>query len=628
MKAMCVALVFVLSVTSAQSMLSADSLRSLDTLNRPLPYHGAVSALGIVTPYRTMNRDHISTLPYRTLEDVLEWRTPAYVLSTGLLGDWNIPLLFGERPRDQAFVFDGIAEPQQVVGHYAPAFVMPEFMEQLDILTGTDAAIIGGARSGTAYWVQQPWYNTRTPYTRIWYCQSAYDFLATDGTFSQNVAPNINATLGFRRMSTPGRFQGQWLDSWNTRALLRWNLSDAVNISLVHRFTNWGLGTSGGVNTALSDDPTNERTAVMMYRGLDQRLFRHQLSLLATAQQTPERILSASVALTTEEWNLYRNASIAPLFDSSTHTRWVATTLRGWARWEEAVTSAIGFIAGIDAALTRTTESAATAAEALWQLSPFSYLRWNLVPSIAVRGGARIISGRNGVVPVLGAALEFGPKQARITLDASTSAVQPASIDRTSAIERAHLLLLKAEHRDSTRQFALTAYYRVRTNAYEYIPLLRGDTVVGVNIGVAATHLQSSGVTVESAWRWGNLQIAPQLVFSFDGARQVPLLYATVSIRYVQRIGRNRISGEVFVRARTGVFPDRYIPFSWAYIPAEQQWMPAAVDGGTLALAAELGNATVKLAMGNVLSLYYTTLSTFPQLDRHITLSVAWSFFD
>lgn len=45
-------------------------------------------------------------------------------------------------------------------------------------------------------------------------------------------------------------------------------------------------------------------------------------------------------------------------------------------------------------------------------------------------------------------------------------------------------------------------------------------------------------------------------------------------------------------------------------------------------LWAQLGNATVKLAMGNVLSAYYATLSTFPQLDRHITLSVGWSFFD
>lgn len=622
----CMPAVLLLVIMPLGAFGSTDSLAQHDTLYRPLPFHGAVSALGIVVPYRSMSRAAISSLPYRTLDDILEWRTPSYMLSTGLLGDWNMPLLFGERPGQQVVAYDGIAAAQHTVGMYPPAWVMPEFMEQLAILVGVDAAILAGATTGTAYWVQQPWYNTRTPYTRVWYCQSAYDFIATDGIFSQNVAPNVNATLGFRRMVTPGRYQGQWLDSWNTRALVRWNPSDALSISLLHRFTNWGLGTNGGLNPVLSEDPTNERTAVGLYPGLDQRLFRHELQFLATTQQAPQRVISASLGVTFDEWNIYRSTMLATASDSSTHVRWNATALRGTVRWEEQLIPALGLIAGMDAALLQTTAAAYTTASRTVYLSPFGYARWDITPTVLLRGGGRFVIESGKLVPILGAAVQYRHAPLTITLDASTSAQSPASVDGGLGIERAHLLLLRAEQSDSVFSIGASAYLRWRQQR-EVIPLLRGDTVLGVRTRLLDGQQLASGVTIEATQAIGNIRIAPQVVFSFEGARQVPLLYGTISIRYEHRIGRNRLLGELFVRSRTGVVADRFVPFTWAYLPGDQ-WLPAAFDGGTVALTAELGNATVKLAVGNILSTYYSTLSTFPQLDRHITLSVAWTFFD
>ncbi len=606
---------------------AADSLAVSDTLSVPLPFHGAVSALGTVVPYRSMTRADISTLPYRTLEDVLEWRTPAYVLSTGLIGDWNVPLLFGEGPREGVVAFDGVALARGSGGGYAPAMVMTEFMEQLDVLIGADAAVLTGANGGTAYWVQQPWYNTRTPYTRVWYCQSAYDFIATDGTFSQNVAPNVNATVGFRRMVTPGRYDGQWLDTWNTRALVRWNPSDGASISLVHRFANWGIGTNGGINTALSEDPSNELTAVAMYDGLNQRMFRHELQLVGTVQPALHRVISASVAIATEEWGIHRSGELMSDGDSDATVRWSAWMLRGTFRWEERLTAALRFIAGADAAITQTTASLYSAALTAPELSSFSYARWTIAPTTTLRGGGRLLIANGHTMPIAGVALEHRISALRLTLDASTSARLPTSTDRNAPAERTHLLLLRAETGDSIVPLAVSAYLRWRPNLNQYYPVLRGDTVVGVEVRSTQQLRPASGVTVESAVMIGSARLATQWIASFEGAHRVPLLYATLSLRYQHRIGRNRLVGELFVRARTGVVSDRFLPFAWAYVPGNQ-WLPAAFDGATLSLAAELGNATVKLAMGNIASAYYATLSTFPQLDRHITLSIAWSFFD
>lgn len=613
---------------SALRCIAADSVATDDSLSKPLPYHGAVSALGIVVPYRSFTRATISSLPYRTLDDILEQRTPAYVLSTGLLGDWSVPLLFGESPRENVFVFDGIASMQRLMGNYPPAIVMPEFMEQLDVLIGADAAILAGASGGTAYWVQQPWYNTRSPYTRVWYCQSAYDFIATDGTFSQNVAPNVNATVGFRRMVTPGRYDGQWLDTWNTRALLRWNPSDVVSLSLVHRFTNWGVGTNGGINTTLSEDPTNERTAIAMYPGLNQRLFRHELQFVGTAEQTPHRVFTASIAFATDEWGIHRSSELMTDGDSNATVRWSSWSLRGTVRWEEQLTDEGGIITGVDAAYTHTGASAYTAAIAASDLSVFGYTRWTLTPTTTLRGGGRILLANSDVLPIAGVALEQRAPNFLLTVDASTSARLPISTDLGSIqAERTHVLLLRVERADSTIPIAASAFLRWRPSMNEYFPVIRGDTVVGVEVHSTQRLRPASGVIVESSLLVGNMQVASQLVANFEGAHRVPFLYGTVSLRYQHRIGRNRLIGELFVRGRTSVVADRFLPFAWAYVQGNQ-WLPAAFDGATLSIAAELGNATVKLAMGNIASTYYATLSTFPQLDRHITLSIAWTFFD
>ncbi|MCX7930468.1 MAG: hypothetical protein N2663_07095 [Chlorobi bacterium] len=598
-----------------------------DSLVLPMPYHGAISVLGTVVPYRSLTRASIASIPYRTLEDAVEWRLPAYILSTGSIGDWNQPLLFGERPRDGRVVADGISAASSATGVFPLAMVMPEFMERFDALVGADAAVLAGSNGGTAYWVQQPWYDVGTLYTRVWYCQSAYDFIATDGVLSQNVAPNVNATLGFRRLTGPGRYDNQWLDAWNTRALLRWNLSPRVNISFVHRFTNWGFGSNGGVNTALSDDPTNERTAIVQYARLNQRLFRHDVQALLTNRLDEHTVLTASLAAVTEEWNIDRSPLLAVFSDSNTQVRWITRTLTANARWERRFDSSLATIVGIESSLDHGTQSDYTAALDRWQLVPFGYMRWNAGAHVSVRGGGRALVQRGQLSPIIGSGLDVDFQGVAVSLDLASSVRMPAQVEGNVLPERTHLAMLRVRGGDSTVAIDASAYVRRRTDAIVASPLVRGDTIVAVTQTNQTTATLETGATLESALRVTNVHIVPVVVFHFVGSQRVPLLYASLSVRYQYRLGRNRLLGELFVRGRTRVRADRYVPQMWSFVPGDGV-LPMSYDGITIALAAELGNAVVKLAMGNVISSYYATLSTFPQFDRHITLSVAWTFFD
>jgi len=609
--------------------VASDSVALDSFCVRPLPFHGTVSVFGVINPFRTFTRDSIASLPYRTLEDVFDWRSPSYTLSSGLFGDWNVPTLFGERARDHAVRADGFPMQSSVTGLFPPAMMSPEFMERMDVLIGTDAAIIAGASSGTAYWFQQPWYDTRTPYTRVWYCQSAYDFLATDGVLSQNVAPNLNATVGFRRMVTPGRFPNQWLDVWNTRALVRWNVSPSLNFSLIHRFANWGIGTNGGVNPQASEDPTNERTAQVMYRSLDERLFRHDLELLVSNYRSPTEMLSGGVALQFEEWNRYRSRALAVETDSSQHVRWRSDRMIAFMRWEQQLGTQLSILAGAEGSITvagGSTYTAALVGSDRYQSAGYGYVRWESTP-IAIRGGARFMLARGELSPIVGAAMRIGDSVRALSLDVSKTIRVPSTVEGLLSPEHAWLIMVRLETVIASRyRLAATGYWRRYSNPIVGEPITRNDTILGATY-INASPMQRSGLVVESQWMLGQFRFAPQLVLSFVGARELPILYATCSLGYTHSIGRNRIGGELFLRVRTQVAAARFIPQSWAYLPSDAL-LPAATDGGSVMLWAQLGNATVKLAVSNILSAYYATLSTFPQLDRHISLSVGWSFFD
>lgn len=512
---MCLLALLILASAGAIAAPMVSDSSAADSLVQPLPFHGAVSALGRLDVYRTFTRDAIAGLPYRTLEDVLDWRTASYTLSTGAIGDWNVPLLFGERPRDHAVRADGMPMTGAVVGIVPPAMMSPEFLEHVDLLVGSDAAILAGASSGTAYWFQQPWYNTRTPYTRVWYCQSAYDFLATDGVLSQNVARNVNATLGFRRMVTPGRYPNQWLDIWNTRALLRWNVSPVLNLSLVHRFANWGLGANGGVDPTISDDPTNERTAQVFYSKLDERLFRHDVELLATYQLSPHRVASAGIALQLEQWNLYRTPALAIGADSSTHVLWRNDAVNAFVRWEEQLDSQLVAIAGVEAggiAAESSDYSAAPTPRDRFQGAGFGYLRWDASP-VVIRGGVRLLLARGALLPIAGAAVRFGDSAFALTFDGSRTVRVPSLVEGLLPPERAWLLMVRLETAfDSAVRVAVTGYWRRYDNPIVAEPIARGDTILATSAAVASP-MHRSGLTVETLWRIGRLQLRPQLVF-------------------------------------------------------------------------------------------------------------------
>ncbi|MBK9246858.1 MAG: hypothetical protein IPM69_01785 [Ignavibacteria bacterium] len=144
--------------------------------------------------------------------------------------------------------------------------------------------------------IQERVFNTKTPFTHLWYSQGGYDYVASDGILSQNIAKNWNATIGYRRQSSTSRFLNSDLDLWNIRANIRWSPTSKTTFTLSELFTHRRTGVNGGIDST-SPSISNELIAVPKYAEFNERVYRHEVTLSGTTLLTDDTTSSLSGSL-------------------------------------------------------------------------------------------------------------------------------------------------------------------------------------------------------------------------------------------------------------------------------------------------------------------------------------------
>ncbi len=259
----------------------------------PLAAHGRISQLPM--PAVVINKRDLELLPYFGLPDILRMKLPAlYPLSLGGYGQFTSFGAFGGGARDVSLRFNGRSLNSSTFGAYNLEQFPPEMAENFEIFTGADAVIFGDNASGLLVNVQEARHNSKTPYTRLWFAQGEYDYIASDGMLSQNIAEDLNATVGFRREYSVGRFANSGFDIWNVRGALRYSLSDEASFTFTEIFTNHGLGTNGGLSPE-SPSFTDALTAVPRIADLDERVYRHDVTLAGSWR--PDSVFAASASV-------------------------------------------------------------------------------------------------------------------------------------------------------------------------------------------------------------------------------------------------------------------------------------------------------------------------------------------
>jgi outer membrane cobalamin receptor len=213
----------------------------------PLRNHGNLIHIKD-TPNITIKKQDIQDINYTGLSDILQKKTPFYTQNQGSFGLFNSFSIFGAKPRSINFQFNGRNINDLDLGSLNPEQISTEFFESVEVYYGSDAIILGDNSAGALINFQEIRYNTEKPFTRLWFSEAGFEYLAADGVYSQNFARDWNFTLGFNTKAADGLYQDSWMNSWNFRGILRWNPSDRTSISLSENFTNHGIGTGGGVD--------------------------------------------------------------------------------------------------------------------------------------------------------------------------------------------------------------------------------------------------------------------------------------------------------------------------------------------------------------------------------------------
>lgn len=606
------------------------------TFYNPLQQHGSLFLIS-GKPDKNISKWDILDINYTGLPEILAKKTNAYSLSLGNAGMFNHFSFMGALPNDVSIRFNGRNLNDLEYGSLNLEQIPVEFLQNIEIVTGSEAAVLSGS-SGALINLQEISYNTSVPYTRLWYSQAGYEFLASDGVFSQNIAPNWNLALGFRGMSAIGRFDNSWLDSWNLRGLLRWSPSDLTTFSLSNVFSNHGIGTNGGIDYNLSSSYFDEISAIVNYDALNERNFRHDLTFSMTSLLDKDSLgaFTGSLYLTNNQRNINRpdylslNESDTVYFQNYSQSRYGVT-----AAYEQKIGSFLFLKTGGEAEIYNLSATPYFDDAHDFRAAAYGHIRFKLPLGATLSGGARI------GYQFKRSAVSFG---ARFTenirdnfvfyADLSINERLPNPIEGLHLKKEANVLAISGiSYTSSSYSIDLSGFARRVQNPIVAETVLNGDgkvistksenlsdlVVFGGALNFKATPYSFLGIEADISAYYDRLNSEESKLF--------PNFTAKGSAYYKVAVGRSELKAGISSGLQTGFSGYVFLPITRGYYlyPKESKMVNTGLN---VFLAARLGEAYVRLELQNALSQGYYSVPVYPAMDMNFRVTISWAFMD
>lgn len=649
------ALIFLLFVSnSARCVASACSV-ALDSTSTQAPdssneaggsavpiysvssFHGSILSDTSVV-WKSISKYDIQPWYYTSLADLFDVLLPSFPLSLGYHGQPHSWRVLGGGMRDNSVLFNGRALADVGLGVTNTAMYSPEDLERVQILIGSAAVVLADQSSGMAVNIQEQVHDTKGPYSRLWYADGANNYYASDGVLSQNVVPNVNVTVGFKRQAGDGRFDNQWLDAWNLRARVRWIPRPLTTVSLTENFTNHGTGSNGGVYVAGSTDINDEVTAGVRLPDVNERVFRHDLTLsVSSASDSSLRsLIQASAYLSHATSEISRSLSMVNSVDSSTLVKGVSVRAGATGKWEQVLGSGLRSTLGGDLEVNRNDATQYSDQLRALRAAAFAYYGYAPSETSSIHGGVRFQT--RGSRSTLSAGVSVRQKlgnEYSAYVDLSRSARLPSAAEGlVQNAEQSVLGIVQIMWHRDRQNFEMMGFARQTRNAFVARAVIdtTGRLFTGTDVQAVplqqtlGAQVQSSLSLMQGVWIdvFGQSAVTSR---SDSTVRLLPSLYGMVVARYTKSYGSSELTAGVVSRFHSEFSGESFVPMNWMMVEATDSQSTAS-SGIDLFASAKLGNAWIKLRFQNVLSNTFTTVSTFPFPVRNFSLSVAWSFFD
>jgi len=625
----------VLCAISATAQVQVDTLRSPApvAIVEPKLYKQPLSD---TTSFFSITKKDLRTLRYGSLSEVLKRGTFFQPLSLGGLGQPNSVSILGGFANDIAVSFNGRMLTDIWSGTYNLEQHSPEGFESIDVYVGTDA--VGMAPHATLSWVNMRGirHNTATPYSVLWYAQGSSDLIAADVTLSQNVAENVNVTVGVRRNGARGVFRRTDFDVWNARVALTFTPSPTTSIDFRYDLASMNTDLWGGLRSNVILTNVNEATAEPVQTGLRDETRRHDGTLTLVQRLNDDSVPTSTLTAVA----YYTSNNLLRLRDSSSLT--VGSTLGT----DPLVvrTSMIGVVGRFDQQI-GTVQLRVGASVDLIETPAFDYADSSHDLNTAVFGHALVplseplsikLAGRFGTMwgrglTGLGAALAWRVQGA--TVEADVSVAQQASTlseGRALPFEQHILGLLTMKSSDYT----IAAFHRRIANVYTYGRLSdsSGTVLLDARVVGASGSRVVSGLLAQATLQIGSWQVLPLARVQFDQSGDN---YAGTGLRamgqldvsYQHVVGKNSVRLGAVGILQPSYKAETYVPTRWAYVhePDVQRWSANGIDAY---LTGVLGNATIRISYENILAQRWYTVPIYPEIGQNLRVMLHWTFLD
>lgn len=242
----------------------------------PIPNLGSKG--NFINYFSEYKKDKLLSRDVLAIEEIFESFPGLRLLNYSALG-LSKPVLINGILGFTSTLWNGINSQEPFFGLSTFDFYPILMFEKIELFEGLESFVFSNTWSGLSFNFITRSFDSKIPYSQIWIGQGGYNFLGSAAVISQNILPNINAFFSYERFWSGGRFENSQADRWNILGGARLNLSSNFNLKIENRFTNWGAGLNAGINPYQSPDIFEHTTAVVNLKNFRRRIYQNDLNL-------------------------------------------------------------------------------------------------------------------------------------------------------------------------------------------------------------------------------------------------------------------------------------------------------------------------------------------------------------
>lgn len=591
---------------------------------KPNEYHGLINN----DTSNTISKKSIQRINYSTMYDILNTRNELFGMSLGINGHYNNFLSYGALDNNIEFSFNGRNLTNYYNSKYNIENFSPEFFERIELINGSDAAILSSKPNNTLMNFQEIIYDTKIPFTRLWYAQEGGSFISADGIFSQNFSDGWNFTFGFKKMDDRLSFDNMSTDYWNLRFILRFNIDSTSSLSISDNFTNNKTITSGGSDPNSSIDIYSPINSSPFYESIQLRNYRHDLNITYSNKMSFFNITNTTY-LTSD-----LNERNLPMFEES-------DTLGNTNNTEIQIGNRINLDFSFkDIEFKVGSNISSFSSEGTNYFNEYSGVNWNLYSKATLRlstntilsGGINYGNDSKKDFIGFGERLEYRlNNNSIIYLDHSFISKNGLIYNNDLLNEKTNLLVTGID----LQHFKIEGYYRIVSSPI-YYRLINVYYTEQYNI----SDYQAIGGSVSYTNQIFNnlfdnndlvdvrLQTKINIITKNDDLKNYyPIFAFNLGLNYMLMINKSELNIGFKAGLLDSKSAPRFIPISNSYINNTNN-VGLLTTGLNLYSIMKLGNAFVKVEWENLLDANYYNVAFYPERGQIVKLSVAWSFFD